>query len=91
MDFLLWGYVNNEVYKITPTTKDDMKERIKTVFRNINNIVLKSVSDSFEKCINNCLNVNGNHIEHLFLNITVVIIIRMQFYCTFCYEISCIL
>ncbi|ERL86775.1 hypothetical protein D910_04181, partial [Dendroctonus ponderosae] len=70
IDFFLWGYVKNEVFKITPTTKYDMKERTTTVFRNINNIVLNSVSDSFEKRINSCLNVNGNHIEHLFFNIT---------------------
>ncbi|ERL94890.1 hypothetical protein D910_12163 [Dendroctonus ponderosae] len=48
-DFFLSAYVKNEIYKITPTTKDDMKERVTTVFRSINNIVLNCVSDSFQK------------------------------------------
>ena len=36
MDFFLWGYVKNVVNNISPTTREDMKDRIRNVFNNIN-------------------------------------------------------
>lgn len=65
MDFFLWGYVKDEVYKVPPTTKENMKDRITQVFRNINNNVLNEVSRSFQERLETCLDVNGGHIEHL--------------------------
>lgn len=34
IDFYLWGYVKNEVYKIPVNTRDDMKNRIRDFFHN---------------------------------------------------------
>lgn len=65
MDFFLWGFVKDQVYRIPPTTKDDMKQRITEVFRSINNNMLNNVSRAFEERIQACLNNNGGHFEHL--------------------------
>lgn len=63
MDFFLWGYVKEEVYKMEPTTKEEMKERIKAVFRNINDQMLVNVSASFVSRLGLCIEKNGGHFE----------------------------
>lgn len=65
MDFFLWGYVKDQVYRLQPTTRDDMKIRIREVFRNINNNMLNDVSRSFEDRTQACIISNGGHFEHL--------------------------
>lgn len=65
MDSFFWGYVKNEVYKIPPTTRDDMKDRIRNVFRSVSVQMLRNVSDSFNDRFQACINVLGGHFEHL--------------------------
>lgn len=65
MDFFLWGYVKEIVYRDTPTTIDNMKERIINAFRSITPAVLRAVGNSFRRRIEMCVNLNGQHVEHL--------------------------
>lgn len=65
IDFFLWGFVKNEVYKIQPTTRDDMMNRIRNVFQSINVQMLRNVSRSFEERLDHCINLMGGHFEHL--------------------------
>ena len=65
MDFFMWGYIKDQVYKTPPTTKEDMKVRIREVFQNININVLSHVSRAFENRVHYCLEVAGGHFEHL--------------------------
>ena len=62
MDFFLWGYVKDQVYKVSPTTKKDMKQRIREAFRSS---TLNDTNRYFEERIQACLENNGGHIEHL--------------------------
>lgn len=65
LDFFLWGYVKQEVYKEIPTTQENMKNRIRHVFRSIQPQTLQDVRDSFAMRLNLCLQQNGNIFEHL--------------------------
>lgn len=64
LDFYLWGRIKELVYVSRPTTRDNMKERIKEACRNIQVELLNALS-SFPKRIRKCLEVNGRQFEHL--------------------------
>lgn len=65
LDFFLWGYVKNIVYKEPPTTADNMKDRIRDAFRTVTPELLIKVNTSLRKRIELCLNCGGQHFEHL--------------------------
>lgn len=65
IDFFLWGFVKNEVYKFPTTTKEDMKNRIRNVFQNVTIATLRNVSDAFERRLQRCIDVGGGHFEQL--------------------------
>lgn len=66
MDFFMWGYIKNRVYQETPTTAEDMKNRIREAFNSINGEMLRNVSQSFESRLQSCIEVQGGHFEHLY-------------------------
>lgn len=66
LDFFLWGYVREIVYKDPPTTREDMKNRIRAAFESITPEMLSHVKRSFSDRIQNCLARHGQHFEHLF-------------------------
>lgn len=63
MDFFLWGYVKNIVYATPPTTRDDMKRRIRNVFQDITVEMLRNVSREFKERLQCCMDVEGGHFE----------------------------
>lgn len=65
VDFFFWGFIKNEVYKTPPTTRDDMKERIRAAFQSVTVNMLRNVSQSFERRLQHCIDNNGEHFEHL--------------------------
>lgn len=65
MDFYLWGYIKDVVYRTPPTTKNNMKERIREAFRSVNAETLRSVSSSFVQRLQLCIRENGSHFEYL--------------------------
>lgn len=65
LDYFLWGYVKEQVYQLPPTTQENMKNRIKDVFQNINHRTLRDVSLNFIKRVEYCANENGRHFEQL--------------------------
>jgi hypothetical protein len=65
MDFFLWGYTKNLVYKIIPTSENDLKEKIRNAFRSITPLMLSNVRASFRKRVDTCLQLNGHHFEHV--------------------------
>lgn len=65
LDFFLWGYVKERVYQTPPTTLEDMKGRIRNAFQEINDHMLRNVSQSFLNRLRLCVQENGRHIEHL--------------------------
>lgn len=64
LDFYLWGYIKDVVYRNAPTTRDDMKERIRNACNIPRNVLLRTVTH-FERRIQYCQRVNGATFEHL--------------------------
>lgn len=65
LDFFLWGAVKERVYRTAPTTREDMKARIRMAFQEISAATLRNVSQSFLERMRLCVQENGGHIEHL--------------------------
>lgn len=65
LDYFLWGHVKTVVYSTTPTTPDDMKNRIRNCFRTITPDTLRRVQESFWNRIELCAQNYGGHFEHL--------------------------
>lgn len=65
MDFFVWGYIKNEVYSHTPTTKEDFQQRVRTAFNSIPpDMIRRAVGDVLRRS-EKCLEVEGNVFEHL--------------------------
>ena len=64
-DYFLWGFIKGRVMAVAPTTPDDMKERIRRACTEITPQMLTEVKRSFHQRINRCLQVKGQHFEHL--------------------------
>lgn len=64
-DFFLWGLIKNIVYARQPTTKEDMKQRIRTACRNIQRSTLLATLQQFYRRLQLCVQAGGNVFEHL--------------------------
>jgi len=64
-DFFLWGMLKNIVYSEKPTTKENMKERIRTACAAISQEILLRTVTSFRRRIDLCIQENGRNFEHL--------------------------
>lgn len=65
MDFYLWGRLKDLVYVLQPTTREDMKQRIREAVMSISREEIMRAVDSFNKRIELCLENNGMQFEHL--------------------------
>ena len=63
--YFLCVFVKERVMAVTPTTPDDMKERIRRTCTEITPQKLAEVRRYFHQRINKCLQVEGHHFEHL--------------------------
>lgn len=64
-DFFLWGFIKSKVYVTTPTTVENMRQRITAAFQEITPDMLTNVEQSFKNRIRLCINQNGGHFEQL--------------------------
>lgn len=65
LDFFLWGYIKDRVYVNKPTTREDMKDRIREVCRTVTPLMLSDVRHNIQKRINMCIQQEGRLFEHL--------------------------
>lgn len=65
LDYYLWGRIKEIVYKDRPTTRDDMKQRIRAAIASLNANEIRRAVDSFPGRVRLCARLNGGHIEHL--------------------------
>ena len=65
LDFFLWGYVNDSVYKTRPNTLSELQQRIIDTIQAITPKTLSKVRETFAARIAHCLAVGGAHFEHL--------------------------
>jgi len=66
LDFFVWGYVKDIVYAEEPTTREDMKNRIRTGCRSIIPAVLRNIRRAFRRRLERCIQQNGCTFEHNF-------------------------
>ena len=64
LDFFLWGYAKENVYKNNPQTVQELKAEITQFIRRIPNDMCQRVVENFAVRLNACMNRNGGHIEH---------------------------
>lgn len=65
LDFFLWGYAKDNVYRNNPRTLQDLKEAIVAFVRGIPQAMCGQVIRNFAVRLNECLNRHGGHIEHI--------------------------
>ncbi|ERL86203.1 hypothetical protein D910_03614, partial [Dendroctonus ponderosae] len=65
LKFFLWGYIKGIVYHTLPTTSHDVKTSIRDAFKTVTPQMLSRLSSGFAKRINKCLEMDGQHFEHL--------------------------
>ena len=65
MDFSIWGFVKEQVYKTAPTTQQDMRDRIINCFQAISIEMCQNLSSEFERRIRLCVQEGGGHFEQL--------------------------
>ena len=55
--FFLWGFVKDKVMSTSPTTLDDMKDRIRSACLLVTPEMLERVRNSFRRRVRTCLKV----------------------------------
>ena len=64
-DFYLWGTLKQKVYANNPHNLDQLKENITNAIRRITREELQAVSANVVKRAQKCIDVNGEHFQHL--------------------------
>jgi len=65
LDFFLWGFTKDDVYKTRPLNVDDLKQRIREACRRVTPEMLQDVRAAFMELIQLCAEHDGGHVEHL--------------------------
>lgn len=65
LDFFLWGHIKSKVYSTPPTSLEDLRRRIIDVCREVTPQVLQNVRERFEDNLYYCMEVGGQHFQHL--------------------------
>ena len=67
LDFFLWGYLKDCVYRDTPHSIEELKNAIILHTRRVNEDVdlCRRITDNFQRRIAACRMRNGNHVEQL--------------------------
>jgi len=65
LDFYLWGKLKQQVYNEVPTSKEDMKERIRRACSMIDTNEIRNAIFSMTNRFRACIDAQGHHFEHL--------------------------
>ena len=66
LDFYLWGNLKDIVYKTPVYSREELEDRVHRAFQNLNGDELRlTTTQSVNTRIIKCLEVNGQHFEHL--------------------------
>lgn len=63
LDFFLWGYIKNIVYRNRPRNRHDLINSIRAAFRSVTAQQLRNEQRSFVERFRLCYDVEGGHIE----------------------------
>jgi hypothetical protein len=64
LDFFLWGYVKNVVYRHPIDTEEKLRGRIQEAFATITPEMVTNSKRSLLRRARLCLQMNGDHFEH---------------------------
>jgi hypothetical protein len=59
LNFFLWSFIKDKVYRSEPTTPENMKDQIRDAYQQISKTTFESVKLSFRDRINQCIDVQG--------------------------------
>lgn len=63
-DYFLWGYIKNMVYTTPPTTAQDMRQRIRAAFQQVQHErMLFNLQEHYSRRLEICLEKNGQNFE----------------------------
>ena len=65
LDFFLWGYVKDQVYKSPPKNLTELRHEIEIIIKNIEPNFLHRAVQSFEKRLRYLISVEGSHVENI--------------------------
>jgi hypothetical protein len=67
LDFFVWPYLKNSVFKTPVQNLDELTQRISEVCRQLNNSpeIFNNVFEALKRRVQICLQVNGEHFQHL--------------------------
>lgn len=66
LDFYLWGYLKSKVYASRPRNIEELKLNIVSEISQISRNTLLRVGENWNKRIDHCLQVNGDHFEQFY-------------------------
>ena len=62
-DYFLWGHLKADVYKLRPTTIDELKAAIRQKVNEILQEMTQRVMENFRNRLNQCIAVQGRYLE----------------------------
>jgi len=65
IDFFLWGYLKNIVYKNKPKSLQDLRQSIILAFQTIDSDLCKKICESVPERLKRCIDAGGHQFEHL--------------------------
>ena len=65
LDYFLWGYCKDNVYKDSPRTLTELKREIEAHISTITTLMCKKVIQNFGIRLNRVITQKGSHIEHI--------------------------
>ena len=80
LDFFLWGYCKEKVYKSNPKTVPDLKRSVEDCVKSISEDLCIKVIGNFKKRIDLCIQLQGCHFEHLQVKINWKMGLKVVFY-----------
>ena len=63
MEFSIWEFVKEKIYKMLPTTKEDMKLWIRNCFQQITVEMCRNLTIESERRVELCIQNEGEHFE----------------------------
>jgi hypothetical protein len=63
LDFTIWPFIKNRVYRTQPDSMEDLRKRIIDAFEDITPEMLRNVQGNVLRRLNTCLAAEGHHFE----------------------------
>lgn len=66
LDFFIWGYLKNEVYRNPVTIKEECEQRVRRAVNSLSpTLISRATNEGVIRRLSKCLEVQGRNFEHL--------------------------